>query len=349
MLESSKKNIIYLLITFRSKKVYTMTSSCDEKFSGVRIGSLRTVFYIVILVLLLSVTNFLFGWASLEEMPPYLQPYGDILLLIHPYLSYIQAGLIFIFGYLIVNAVSGLVYAYMRRATDHPTAATVRTITRISGIAVLLSLMTSVFNVNPAAALTVGSFGGLVVGFATQTILQHVVAGVFLLISRPFTYGDAVTISGQSGVVKEIKLMHLVLESEDGTKDILIPSGTVVSQIIHKKNPPATAKYQKTALTLDPPSSRAAKGSIVTFTGKLLEASTGKPIPGKTIKIFDRDPMSDDLLASDTTQTDGSFSINWTAKKTDRWDNTAEIYAKFEGDQENKKSESNQYVITIES
>ena len=348
MLESAKKNIIYLLITFRSKKVHTMTSS-SAKFSGVRIGSFKTIFYIAILVLLLSVTNFLFGWASFEEMPTYLQPYNSILLLVHPYLSYIQAGLIFIFGYLVVNAVSGLVYAYMRRATDHPTAATVRTITRISGIAVLLSLMTSVFNVNPAAALTVGSIGGLVVGFATQTILQHVVAGVFLLISRPFTYGDAVTISGQSGVVKEIKLMHLVLESDDGTKDILIPSGTVVSQIIHKKNPPAMTKHQKTLLTLDPPSSRVSKGSIVTFTGRLLEASTGNPIPGKTIKICDRDPMSDDLLASGATQTDGCFSINWTAKKTDRWDNTAEIYAKFEGDQESKKSESNQYVITIES
>jgi len=155
--------------------------------------------------------------------------------LINPYLVYVRAGLLFVLGYLIVKATSGLVYAYIRRITDHPTAATVKTITRISGIAVLLSLMTSVFNVNPAAALTVGSFGGLVVGFATQKILSHVVAGVFLLLSRPFTYGDTVTVSGYTGIVKQIKLMRLVLESEDRAKEILIPSGTVVEQIIQKK------------------------------------------------------------------------------------------------------------------
>lgn len=84
----------------------------------------------------------------------------------------------------------------------------------------MLSLIASVFNANPAAALTVGSFGGLVVGFATQTILSNVVAGVILLLSRPYTFGDTITVAGQTGVVKEIRLMHLVLESTDGTREI---------------------------------------------------------------------------------------------------------------------------------
>ncbi len=320
----------------------------EKKALGLRRGTAKTVFYIVVLGFLLALFNLLFGWSSLEEIPPYLQPYSGIILFINPYLSYIQAGIIFIFGYLIVNSVSGLVYSYILRVAEHATAATVRTIAKISGIAVLLSLMTSVFNVNPAAALTVGSFGGLVVGFATQTILQHVVAGVFLLLSRPFTYGDTVTVSGQSGTVKEIKLMHLVLESEDGTKDILIPSGTVVTQIIHKKYPPAPLTPQQTTITLNQPPAKVAKGTVVTLTGKLTAAGTGNPMPEKTIKIFDRDMMKDDLLASGKTQEDGTFAINWKAKKTDRLDNTAEIYARFEGDDNGKTSESQQYVVTIE-
>ena len=93
-------------------------------------------------------------------------------------------------------------------------------------------MLSSVFNVNPAAALTVGSFSGLVVGFATQTILSHLVAGVFLLLSRPFKHGDTITISGKTGVVKEITLMHLVLETEED--EILIPSGSVVMQTVQK-------------------------------------------------------------------------------------------------------------------
>ncbi len=45
------------------------------------------------------------------------------------------------------------------------------------------------------------------------------------------------SVSGLTGRVKEVKLMHLVLESEDGAKEILIPSGNVVTQIIQKMKP----------------------------------------------------------------------------------------------------------------
>jgi len=295
---------------------------------------------------MLVLMSFLFGWTSADDMPAFLQQYSGILLAVNPYLQYIQAGLIFIFGYLAVNAASGVVYTYFRSATEHATAATLRTITRIAGIAVLLALMTSIFNVDPAAALTVGSFGGLVAGFATQTILTHVVAGVFLLISRPFTYGDVITVSGQTGTVKEIKLMHVILETEDGLKDILIPSGSIVTQIIQKKLPKAIMKPARTTLILEAPATSAKKGNVVTFTGKLFEEG-GKPLSGKTVGIFDVDVGRDDLLASGVTQADGSFAVEWKAKKTDAFDKTAEIHAKFEGDEDHRSSVSKQYVITI--
>jgi small conductance mechanosensitive channel len=328
-----------------------MTSIRDttKKTRSLRRGVFKTVFYIVMLVASLSLVNFFFGWKTIEEIPPYLQPSSSIILLVHPYLAYIQAGLIFILGYLVVTAMSGIVYSYIKRVADHPTAATVRTITRISGVAVLLSLMTSIFNVNPAAALTIGSFGGLVVGFATQTILSNVVAGIFLLLSRPFAYGDTVTVSGQSGVVKEIKLMHLVLESEDGTKEILIPSGTVVTQTIHKKMPPIESKPVKTILTLDPPSANVAEGVAIIFAGKLVEAATGKALAGETIAIYDSDVGEDDLLASGTTESDGTFTIGWKAEKVDPFDNTAEIYARFEGDDDNRSSKSDRFVVKVHS
>ena len=322
-----------------------------EKIQSFRRGSLKTILYIVLLAVLLFIMNFIFRWGKAEEIPPYLQPYSGIILLINPYLTYIQAGLVFVLGYLTINAIAGLIYTYMRRISDHPTAATIRTITKISGIAVLLSLLTSVFKVNAAAALTVGSFGGLVVGFATQTILSHVVAGVFILISRPFTYGDTVTVSTrppQTGVVKEIKLMHLVLVSEDGTNEILIPSGTVVTQIIQKKMPPLARKPIKTRLTLDVVPSSVRVGSTVIFAGKLVEA-TGNPVAGTNVKIFESNIGGDTLLASGVTESDGSFSLKWTAKKTDRWDNTAEIYAKFEGNKDYRQSKSEQYRIMLKT
>jgi small-conductance mechanosensitive channel len=327
----------------------TSTKDAPAKTQSFRSGVSKSILYIVVLVVSLSLVNFLFGWESVEEIPPYLQPSSGIILFVHPYLAYIQAGLIFILGYFVTVAISGAVYGYIRKVADHPTAATVRTIARISGVAVLLSLMTSVFNVNPAAALTIGSFGGLVAGFATQTILSHVVAGVFLLVSRPFTYGDTVTVSGQSGVVKEIKLMHIVLESEDGAKEILIPSGTVVTQIIHKKMPPVESKPVKTVLTLDPPSANVTEDAAIILTGKLVEVATRNALAGKIVKIYDSDVGKDDFLASGTTDSDGAFAIKWKAARVDPIDNTAEIYAKFEGDNENRGSKSDQFVVTVQS
>ena len=282
--------------------------ACEEKkIPSFRYSLSKTIAYIVILAIVLILVNFLFGWTSVDDMPAFLQQYSGILLAVNPYLQYIQAGLIFVFGYLAVNAASGVVYTYFRQAAEHATAATLRTITRIAGIAVLLALMTSIFNVDPAAALTVGSFGGLVVGFATQTIFTHVVAGVFLLISRPFTYGDVITVAKQTGTVKEIKLMHVVLETEDGLQDILIPSGSIVTQIIQKKLPKAISRPARTMLILEAPETKVRKGSIVTFTGKLFEEG-GKPLSGKTVGIYDIDIGRDDLLVSGVTQTDGRHS-----------------------------------------
>ena len=164
-----------------------------------------------------------------------------------------------------------MVYTYFRQATEHATAATLRAISLIASIAVLLALMTSIFNVYLALALTVDSFGGLVVGFATQTILTQVVAGIFILLFRPFTYGDVITVAKQTGTVKEIKIVHVILEIEDGLQDILIPSGSIATQIIQKKLPKVIMKTARTMLILKACASNVKKGNTVTFTGRFFE------------------------------------------------------------------------------
>lgn len=209
-----------------------------KKVQGFKHGSLKIVLYLIVLIVILIALNYFFGWSTYEDIPENLKQYSTIILFVNPYIPYIHAALVFGFGYLITNSLSGTIYRYFIKLTDHPTASTFRTLTKIVGIGVLLTVVASILNVNPATALTIGSFGGLVVGFATQTVLSHLIAGIFILITRPFTFGDVVTISGQTGTVKEVRLMHLVLDSLDGSAEILIPCGTVISQILLKKKPP---------------------------------------------------------------------------------------------------------------
>lgn len=158
-------------------------------------------------------------------------------ILLGEYQSYINAIIVVLLGYKVIKNFGETVYWSTRRFTDHPTAASMRTIVRIIGIGVLLSVLTSVFNVNPSAAITLGSFIGLVVGFATQTILGHVVAGIFLAITRPFKVGDYIKVAGKEGYVSEIGIMHTILTGQDKDQAILIPSGKIVTDIIIKSKP----------------------------------------------------------------------------------------------------------------
>jgi hypothetical protein len=80
-----------------------------------------------------------------------------------------------------------------------------------------------------------------------------------------------------------------------------------------------------------------------------VEAESETPVTGSTIKLFDSDVEKDDLIASGISERDGCFKIRWRAKKIDRWDNTAEIYAKFEGNDDYRPSESNHYSIVLKS
>lgn len=322
-------------------------STVKEKILNFKHSSIKIVSYLTVLIVILVILNYFFRWSTYEDIPENLKQYSTIILFVNLYIPYIYAALVFGFGYLITNTLSGIIYRYFIRLTDHPTASTFRTLTKIVGIGVLLTVVASILNVNPATALTIGSFGGLVVGFATQTVLSHLIAGVFILITRPFTFGDVVTISGQTGVVKEIRLMHLVLDALDGSAEILIPCGNVISQVLLKRKPPMPIKPLKTLLVLEDPPKNVKAGTVITLKGKLFEAESGKPIPNMPIKILDEDIGRDDILATGSTDEKGIFNIKWEAKTTDLLDNIVELYAKFEGNDDYRQSKSNLYLVEV--
>ena len=70
------------------------------------------------------------------------------------------------------------------------------------------------------------------IGFALQGTLGHFAAGVMLLFFRPYKVGDLVTIGGgQTGTVEEVQIFNTILATLDN-KRIIIPNGTVTSNII---------------------------------------------------------------------------------------------------------------------
>ncbi|MDI6806924.1 MAG: mechanosensitive ion channel [Candidatus Aenigmarchaeota archaeon] len=148
------------------------------------------------------------------------------------YKPYLTAGELVVIGYLIVENIGWGLYKRFE-IVSKGTASIIRTITRVAGYGIILSSLTSVFNVNPAAALTIGSFSGLVIGFAFQNVLGNAIAGIFIVITRPFKIGDMVEIKGIKGRVHEIGVMRTTIDT--GEEYVLIPSSSVVAEIIKRR------------------------------------------------------------------------------------------------------------------
>ena len=180
-----------------------------------------TVLAIVGLLAILSFTS------KLEEY--------ELFSFLVPYESAISVVVVAILGHIGVQSGTKWVYAIAQRQTTEDVARTLRVIARLVGYGLIFSFLVSVVTDNAVAALTMGSFAGLVAGFASQTVMGHTVAGVFLAIFRPVGLGENVTIGRETGVVADITLMHIVLDSEE--KRVLIPSSTVVGSILIKNKP----------------------------------------------------------------------------------------------------------------
>ncbi len=149
------------------------------------------------------------------------------------YIQYFYAAFVVVGGYIIVSAFSTIAYNRISKAASKQTATTVRTFIKVIGYVILLSSLTSVLSLNPSFALIVGSFTGIVAGLASQTVFGNALAGVLLMVIRPFKVDDEVTVAGNTGKVKSIEIMHTIIETQ--TNEILIPSLTVLNSVIIRR------------------------------------------------------------------------------------------------------------------
>jgi hypothetical protein len=94
---------------------------------------------------------------------------------------------------------------------------------------------------------------------------------------------------------------------------------------------PMPIEVVNTTLNLGTPPSSVTQGATVTFASRLTRNDTGGGIAHVTVNIYDSDPDFDDLIAFGTTDSNGYFSISWAAEAKDWYDQTVEVYAKFDG------------------
>lgn len=89
--------------------------------------------------------------------------------------------------------------------------------------------------VNVSAIVTGLGLTGFALGFAFRDALSNILAGILILIYRPYRIRDRIAVSGFEGTVVEIDLRYTTLQGED--RVFLIPNSILFTQAITKLGP----------------------------------------------------------------------------------------------------------------
>jgi len=208
-------------------RVKTNTTK-DQKTDLVGRALWRVILYAILVAVVMGIIRWFFT-QGVDWMVSTTNWNG--LLVLRDYEVYVNIIVLLLLGWMIVNAVAQLFYAIVLPKHGISAAVAVKNMIKILGLGGLLAGIAGGV-AGGAAGVALGGFIGLVIGFATQQVLSQAIAGMFLLLSRPFKIGDVVDIAGESEVtVKEISTMFTIVERKDGM-EVLIPNSMIIGQKI---------------------------------------------------------------------------------------------------------------------
>ena len=82
------------------------------------------------------------------------------------------------------------------------------------------------------SALVAGlGLSGFALGFALKDAISNLVAGMMIVIYKPFEIGDTIQISSNQGIVLDINLRYITLKSETGT--CLVPNSLFLNSVLN--------------------------------------------------------------------------------------------------------------------
>lgn len=143
--------------------------------------------------------------------------------------------LILAFFYLLARLVRSLAGRELRRVHADPQVALLVTRMVFLG-AILIGLVAAFTELFGSPALVFGGFGFLALAFslAFQDILKNFIAGIFLLLERPFRLGDEITVDNHTGIVENIEMRTTTLRTSEGeqvlTPNSLVYTGTIINR-----------------------------------------------------------------------------------------------------------------------
>ena len=165
--------------------------------------------------------------------------YERLIAMLQPYVPRLMLALVVLLvGHLVARVARWVVQRMLRRVVSEVQVFVGRlTYTGITITSLLWAL--AELNIYAAAFTTLLGAITLAVTLSTQDLAKNFVAGVFLLVERPFRRGDRITIRAFSGQVSSIELRTTRLLAEED-RLVIVPNTIVMSEIVVKHPAPPT-------------------------------------------------------------------------------------------------------------
>jgi small-conductance mechanosensitive channel len=171
------------------------------------------------------------------------------------YLIYLQVAEVGVAGFFVVDIVGSASYKLVAMHSQEAAKA-VLSLNRIIGAMIIIAIITSYLSRDPIIAVSISTISGLVVGFASQNIIGNLIAGMYLVLARPFKIGDKIVVFDQSGIVSGIELLYCRIIVESGDVMLAPNSSLVTTSIVIKKKELAQSDEAATVVAAATPEDR---------------------------------------------------------------------------------------------
>ena len=104
----------------------------------------------------------------------------------------------------------------------------------VLGMALLFAAAIVFPSVHPGDIFATLGLGSVAIGFAFKDILQNLLAGLLLVIRRPYQRGDQIVVKGYEGTVEQIESRATFLKTYDGLRVIIPNSDVYTSPVVVK-------------------------------------------------------------------------------------------------------------------
>ncbi len=143
------------------------------------------------------------------------------------------AGVLIIFIIIVQRILVRAAKKSVKKAQLPPEAANgIVLIIRLAAVFAIFATLTGYAGLT-SEALALSTFIGAAVGFASAQTIGNVIAGIYVMITRPFRIGDYIKIGAEEGIVREISLNYTRIQAFDGTR-VLVPNRNVINQTLRR-------------------------------------------------------------------------------------------------------------------